>query len=244
MKLCSIVPLNDLHLCDNNKFNMLLAHLCKYKEYVEWAKNLKGYKIMDNSIIELGNAFSFEDLIECALECEVDEIILPDVFKKPEESNKLGEECIIKYKKMIEENPNIKFPKLMMVCHGNNLEEFKSSFEHINSIKEINTIGIPKVTSTWCGNRSNLYNIFKNTDKEIHLLGCWYTLREIGSFSKEAFNKIRTIDTCLPALLSLTTDDPFIDRNLERTIDLENDKINLENYNKIMYNLNKEFDLE
>ena len=38
---------------------------------------------MDNSIIELGSAFSFEDLMKCALECKVDEIILPDVFKKP-----------------------------------------------------------------------------------------------------------------------------------------------------------------
>lgn len=243
MDLCSIVPLNDLKLCNKDETIMLLAHLCKHKKYVKWAKNLKGNKIMDNSIIELGNAFSFEELIDCALKCDVDEIILPDVFKNGEASYKLGLECIEKYKKLKKSNPDTLFPGLMMVCHGNNLQEFKESFDKINSIKEVDTIGIPKVVSTWCGNRHNLYEIFKNTKKKIHLLGCWYSFKELLEFSKEELSHIRSMDTCLPSLISLTSDDAFIDRNLSRTIDLENDKVNVKNYNKIMKTLKEKFDL-
>ena len=230
MQLCSIVPLNNLDVVNNRKYNMLLAHLCKSKKYIEWAKDLKGYKIMDNSIIELGESFSFEDLIDCATECNVDEIVLPDVFKDPKKTIELVKSNIIRYKSM---NPKKKF-KLMAVCHGKNVDEFKECFKELSQIDEIQVIGIPKVVTTWCGDRSKLFDIFSNTNKEIHLLGCWKSFKELKSFSKEMKDRIRTIDTCLPALLSLETDDEFQDRNLNKTIDLENDIINKDNYMKIV----------
>lgn len=234
MKLCSIVPLNDLDVLNNRDYNMLLVHLCNNPKYVEWAKKLNGYKIMDNSIIELGESFSFENLLKFALICNVNEIILPDVFKNGGATYKLAKDCIKKYNKFKKENPMDKLPKLMAVCHGNNLKEFKECFNKLNQLKEVDVIGIPKVITTWCGCRSNLFNIYSQTNKEIHLLGCWYSLKELNNFNKEMRNKIRTIDTCLPALTSLTSNDPFKERDLNRTIDLENDKININNYYKII----------
>lgn len=235
MKLCSLIPINDLEIAKDREYNMLLVHLCKNPIYLNWAKSLKGYKIMDNSIIELGESFSLEELIKYALQCEADEIILPDAFRDCKNTIKLVRESVNQYKSLKLEKPL----KLMAVCHGNNIEEFKECFEQLSQIKEISTIGIPKVVTTWCGDRSNLFEVYSNTNKEIHLLGCWKSFNELKSFTKEMKDKIRTIDTCLPALLSLESDDPFKERNLNRTINFEEDSINKDNYMKIISEIDK-----
>lgn len=234
MKLCSIVPINDLHITDNRPYHMLLVHLCENEKYLKWASQLNGYKIMDNSIIELGEAASFDKLLEYAFKVNADEIILPDVFKDGKSTIKLVKQYVSEYNKLKKEHPLRKWPKLMAVCHGINLKEFETSFNKLNQIKEIDTIGIPKVVTTWCKNRANLFNIYSKTNKSIHLLGCQYSLSEFSQFTKEMKNKIRTVDTCLPALLSLTGNDALAERDLSRTIQLEVDKINVNNYNKII----------
>ena len=69
MKLCTIVPLNQKEWMNNRPYTMLLAHLSKTeRSYGRWASQLNSYKIMDNSIIELGEAFTLEELLKQALE--------------------------------------------------------------------------------------------------------------------------------------------------------------------------------
>lgn len=234
MKFCSIVPIKNLELVNDRPYNMLLVHLCKYPKYVEWAKNLIGYKILDNSLIEMGSACSLEELMEYASLCQADEIILPDVFTQGEETCKLANHYVNELTELKRKYPLKKFPKLMAVCHGVNKKEFEESFKKLSKIAEIDVIGIPKVVSSWCGNRSELFEIYSKSNKEIHLLGCWNSLDELKSFDKNMKKRIRTIDTCLPSLVSLYGDDPFKERDHSRTIDLINDDINLKNYNKII----------
>ena len=236
MKICNIVPLKYTRLSyESSPIIMLLCHLSKEnEEYKNIAKNSPAYKIMDNSIIELGSAFSLRNLIKEATDCNVDEIILPDSFQNGNETIRLAKQSIRYLKK---KNLLGKF-KLQCVCHGNTLKEFETCFKKINRIKEIDVIGIPKVLTKTFGNRCSLYDIFKNTDKQIHLLGCWDSFNELNVLPKEAFIKIRSLDTCLIALLSNYGDDVFNTKRPKNTIDFNNTEINVDNFIKMVTQIN------
>jgi hypothetical protein len=212
---------------------MLLAHLSKKSEnYRNLARNSNRYKIMDNSIIELGESFTLENLLKEAKECDVDEIILPDVFM----DGKRTVEVVRQSVEWIRDNGYLGKYKLMAVCHGKGPKEFADTFKELNNIPEIDVIGIPKINSTWMSSRvREAEHIAELTNKEVHLLGCWSSLNELKEISKNS--KIRSIDTCLPALLSIYGMDVFDDRN-GRTIDLESSEVNIGNYRKIMNNIN------
>lgn len=228
MKICNIVPLKYNYLMYQQEYVMLLCHLSMTnKEYVEQAKNSKNYKIMDNSIIELGKSFDLINLIEEARKCKANEIILPDVFQ----NGKLTLELVKSSIQYLKENNLIGEFKLQAVCHGNTIEEFENSFRELNKIEEIDVIGIPKILSKTFGNRCNLYDIFKDTNKEIHLLGCWESFNELTVLPEEAFSKIRSLDTCLISLLSLRNKDIFNAERPIETIDFNETEVDVNNFN-------------
>ena len=83
MKLASIVPMKNVERTFDGDYAMMLTHLAKYypkRKDLPYASR-QCYRILDNSLIELGGAVDMEQLIEAAEMCEADEIILPDVFK-------------------------------------------------------------------------------------------------------------------------------------------------------------------
>lgn len=230
MKICNIVPLKYSYLMYQQDYVMLLCHLSKENvKYAEEANFSQNYKIMDNSIIELGEAFNLDDLIIEARKCKANEIILPDVFQNGESTLSLVKDSI----NYLKDNNILGEFKLQAVCHGKTIDEFKSSFKALNMIKEIDVIGIPKVLTKTFGNRCSLYDIFKNTNKEIHLLGCWDSFDELNILPKEAFSKIRSLDTCLIALLSQNGDDVFNTKRPQKTIDFNKTRVNISNYYKM-----------
>lgn len=236
MKFCSITPLKNADLMYENDCIMLLAHLSKIdRNYRDLARNSNRYKIMDNSIIELGEAFSLRDLINEAEECRVNEIILPDAFKDGCATVKLVEQSI----EWMRDNGYLGKFKLMAVCHGKDAKEFVDTLESLIKIPEIDVIGIPKIASTWMVSRVKwaecVAGVVDHINKEVHLLGCWSSLKELKEISENS--KIRSMDTCLPALLSIYDMNTFDDRN-GKTIDLENAEVNLEKYRKIMTDIN------
>lgn len=233
MKFCSITPLKNAELMYEKEYVMLLAHLSKKSDYyADLARKNKNYKIMDNSIIELGSAFSMEELVKEALRCKVDEIILPDVFKDGPATIEAVRHSI----RWLKEHRMLGYFKLMAVCHGKDKQEFFKTFKTLNSMDEVDVIGVPKVTSTIVKSRVELAeHIALLTRKEVHLLGCWYTLRELKELSSNT--PIRSIDTCMPALLSIYNMETYDDRN-DKRIDLEEDEVNLENYRRIMKEIN------
>ena len=236
MKICNIVPLKYSYLMYQQDMVMLLCHLSKNNDkYAKEAHDAKNYKIMDNSIIELGEAFTLEDLIIEARKCKVNEIILPDVFQDGEKTIELVKKSI----SYLRDNNILGEFKLQAVCHGKTLDEFKNSFDSLNNIKEIDVIGIPKVLTKIFGNRCSLYDIFKNTNKEIHLLGCWDSFNELKTLPKEAFNKIRSLDTCLISILSQKGDDVFNTSRPKKSIDFNKTKVNITNYYKMVNQINE-----
>ena len=228
MKLASIFPVANIEKTFNQSFAMMLAHL---KEYYPECENNNCYKIMDNSLIELGGAVNIETVIEAARSCSADEIILPDVFKDGEATMALATDTL----EYLRTNGLLHEFKLMAVCQGKDKEEFEKCFSFLNNLPEIHCIGIPKVMNTIIpGGRPALEYLWERgkTSKCIHLLGCWTSLKEIFEYKNPQL--IRSIDTCIPALLSKTTADPFMDRPL-KTIDLINDKIREDNYEQMVY---------
>lgn len=241
MKFCSIVPVKYNELMYGNEIVMLLAHLSKNNPaYVANAiKHDKDcYKIMDNSIVELGKSFNMEELIKQAQSCLVDEIVLPDVYRNGEETVQKVIESI----NWLRKNKYLGDFKLMAVCHGKDIHEFIKTFKTLNSMPEIDVIGIPRIVCEWAGSRGTIADIFTQTNKEIHLLGCYDSLRELSTFKAEHLERIRSIDTSLPALLSIETNNAYESRK-SRKIDLLNDNIDYNNYVTILNTLKEDFNI-
>lgn len=241
MKLCSIVPVKYNELMYNSDMVMLLAHLSKDNPaYVMNAvihdKNC--YKIIDNSVVELGKAFSMQELLKQAQSCLADEIVLPDVYR----DGKGTVQKVIESIEWLRQHMWLNEFKLMAVCHGNNVEEFTETFNTLNSIPEIDVIGIPRIICEWAGNRGSVADIFTQTTKEIHLLGCYDSFKELSTFKEEHLERIRSIDTSLPALLSTETDYAYENRN-GRKIDLLKDSMNYDNYMMILDTLKEDFNI-
>lgn len=218
MKLVSITPKNGWNWMFEQPIAMCLTHLVqKYPEYKEMVKNRPEncYVMLDNSIVELGESVSLQNILDAAEEVKANEIILRDSYPN-------GEKTIERIKEDIQylrDNNLIGKYKLMAVCHGENIEEFKKTFNFINSIPEIDVIGIPKVLSRWVGERAKLSNIFMNTNKQLHFLGSWYSLKELIDLPKDVWDRVRSCDTCLPSLYVIQNKTVLEDR--DGTIDLE-----------------------
>lgn len=243
MNICSICPVNKSYLMyEESPMVMLLTHLVeKYPSYVEEAlKHPDTYKILDNSLIELGGALSMDRLVSAAEKVKANEIILPDVFMDGEATIKSTIDSINWLKK---HNLLGRF-KLMVVCHGTTKKAFKKCFDTLEKMPEVDVIGIPKVMASmpWIKNRNrrDLKDIFMNSSKEIHFLGSWYNLAELLNLGNDVWSRVRSADTCLPSLdviQNLTFNE---DRN--GTINLEADYPELtdEKYRNFMHKLEDE----
>ena len=242
MEICSICPKNGWEWMYEKPMVMLLAHFIeKHPDYTELAANRDPsiYAIVDNSIVEMGSSFSMERVYEAAKKVNANEIILEDSYPK-------GPETIESIKNSIQwlkDNNHIGKFKLQAVCHGENEDEFIKTFEFINSIPEIDVIGIPKVLSRWCGDRANMAKYFLNTDKEIHFLGNWFQLGEFLRLPSEVKSKVRSADTCMFALSVIQNKGFYEDR--DGTIDLEADydELTKEKYDELLKKFEGEFNV-
>lgn len=218
MQLCGITPVEKASWMYKDKIVMLLAHLAKHDSYVQEALNHPdNYKICDNSIIEMGSTFSIDKLVEAAEKMGCQEIILPDGYPRGDVTRKLVLEAL----EWLKEHNYIGKFKIMAVCHGRDYEEWLETFNLFNSIPEIDVLGIPKVLQRWLPSKSReeLAPVFTNTDKEIHLLGTWFSLEEEVNMPKELRARIRSCDTCLPFYYA-TTGESIMEQR-KGTVDLE-----------------------
>ena len=235
MYLCSITPVKQVKWMCEQPMMMCLTHLVeKYPEYAAAVAESKAYKILDNSLVELGGAVEIDRVLAAADKIHADEIVLVDVYKD-------GHATVETVKKSIQwlrEHNYLGKYKLQAVAHGSTKEDFIYCFNALNAMPEVDVIAIPKVTVSyeWCGGRSRAgaYHIFKNTDKEIHFLGSWYNLAELFELPGEVWDKVRSCDTCLPSLYVIQNKHVWEDR--EGTIDLEKDypEMTKEKYDAVM----------
>lgn len=230
MKLIHIYPLGNLGMHYMQDTHMFLTHLVeKYPFYAKLAREVKGYKILDNSLIELGGAVNLQRVLDAAAHIDADEIILPDVFQNGPETIKAVKASI---EELLEIYPEGKIPyKLMAVAQGKDEKEWYECYTFLLNNPYIDVIGIPKVLAKMHPQgRPHFVNELCNlTYKPHHLLGLWYSMEEFHEYKH--IEDIRSCDTVLAGYMakhglktSGTRPDGF-------TVDLEVDVIDYTNFN-------------
>ena len=207
--------------------NMFLTHLVEEDEaYRNMAINYNGYKILDNSLIELDGAMSMKNVLDAAELMGADEVVLPDVFMDGEATIKRTTEALEEYAE------ELKRYKTMAVVHGKTEDEWLRTFLYFSERPDVDVLGIPKVmhkqfTENWQPGRPSLLGkVINLTDKEIHLLGLWNGFNELYYYGND-LEKIRSMDTSLPSLLELNKRSIFSERAdcKQDTINLQKDKL-------------------
>lgn len=231
MQVIDIVPIANLGYIKDAPMGMFLTHLVEHSVgYSNFARYFKGYKILDNSLIELGDAVSTTRLVNAALAINADEIILPDVFRNGPATLASTEKALRECKK-IEQDLNLERPfKYMGVCQGNDPREFAECFRRMLGLG-LDVIGIPKVCAKlhpkgrpyfeylW---REMCWNV--DTPPQIHLLGLWYNYNELVQYQYP--KDIRSVDTCLATFFAKHSISPITGTRPDGfTVDLINDSV-------------------
>lgn len=201
MKVVHIFSLGNICYEYSQNMHMFLTHMVeRYAPYRRVAQECSGYKILDNSLIELGGAVEIERVLDAAANIGADEIILPDVFQNGPETLKAVEKAI---EKMWEIWPTGDWPyKLMAVAQGKDEEEWIQCYRKLLLKSEVDVIGIPKVLAKMVpGGRPYMVNTHCNLEaKPHHLLGVWYSFTELKEYKRPG--DIRSVDSVLMSFMA------------------------------------------
>lgn len=190
MQIAHIVP---TAVTPKGKIHMLLLHLCAQEVYKLAYKDVEGYKIMDNSVVELGTALTIEKLCDVAEEMDVDEIVLPDVLGDGIATLAAVKDAI---KYIFKRYGNDVPFKLMAVAQGNTLDEWMNCHHDLIQLP-VHVIGIPKRVEQFIP-RYELCEILeaaRDPYKDYHLLGVPGNPIEIWHAKRLEY--IRSVDSCI-----------------------------------------------
>lgn len=241
MQIISIAPIGNICMEYNQPMHMYLTHLVeKYPMYVKVAQQAGGYKILDNSLIELGKAMTIERVLDAAEKIQADEIILPDVFQDREGTLRAVDRALTE----IDRRYLGKWPfKLMAVAQGKTWAEWDMCYGDLMARSEVDVIGVPKVCAKMLpGGRPEVMrrSQCKLLEKEHHLLGLWYSASELYQYDHP--DMIRSCDTVLASFMAKHGLGAMGVRPDGFTVDLENDVIDpgkINDYAKQMYSAKK-----
>lgn len=224
MQLINIFPLGNICMEYTQDMHMYLTHMVeKYPQYANTARDARGYKILDNSLIELGGAVDLERVLNAAKVINADEIILPDVFQNGPATVKAVRESL---QYLTDKWPNRDWPfKLMAVAQGATIEEWYTCYQELLAMPDVDVIGIPKVLAKMHPQGrphfvNELCNLYR---KPHHLLGLWYSVSEFTDYRD--LNLIRSCDTVLLGFMAKYGKPITGVRPDGFTVDLENDVI-------------------
>ena len=224
MQLINIFPLGNICMEYQQDMHMYLTHMVeKYPIYAATAQVARGYKILDNSLIELGGAVDLERVLNAAKVINADEIILPDVFQDGPATVKAVRESL---QYLTDKWPNRDWPyKLMAVAQGRDEEEWYECYQELLEMPDVDVIGIPKVLAKMHpGGRPHFVNeLCDLRRKPHHLLGLWYSITELQEYRD--LGMIRSCDTVLLGYMAKHGMSIYGVRPDGFTVDLEKDVI-------------------
>lgn len=209
--------------------HMLLTHLVhEYPKYAQFARDFRGYKILDNSLIEQedNKALDIETVLEAADIVNASEIVLPDAFQDGAKTLALVEEALDYLSKRDFGLPNY---TLQAVVQGKDDTEWLHCYDQLSRMKEIKILGIPKVLDTddYCLDRIPLLDravrLYGTRGKHFHLLGMWYCLdrlEQMLNVSAETYYHTRSLDTSLHMLNAINGHPLLYSREDDDKIDL------------------------
>lgn len=225
MYLINIFPIPNIEMEQKQTMHMFLTHLVESNStYRKAAFEAPGYKILDNSLIELGGAVDLERVLKAAEVIHADEIILPDVFQKGPETLEVVFQSIDYLKNA--------YPygcpyKVMAVAQGREEKEWYECYRELLGMPEVDVIGIPKILAKMhpCGRPHFVTELCDLRAKPHHLLGLWYSFLEFSAYPQEVLDKIRSCDTCHLSYLAKHGLNIMDVRPDGFTVDLVNDKV-------------------
>ena len=231
MQVSHIVPTDLLYLIENRDFYMCLANIANINsEYLEFykRKSQEGkFILLDNGEAE-GNQMDLDNMLDIIKEINPSEIILNDELNNREKTIEKSFIALDFYKSKGYDK------QLMFVAQGIDFIDWCENFQEKELLKNIHTIGIPKVISKkWttydrydCCKQLSILNF------DIHLLGCNEPLNYLKYFNK--LKNIRSIDTALSYLKAKANEKIDIGIRPNTTMDFINHQlldINLLKYN-------------
>lgn len=228
MKLINIYPLGNLGMHYTQDMHMFLTHLVeKYPFYAKMAREIKGYKILDNSLIELGGAVDLQRVLDAAAHIDADEIILPDVFRDGPATMRAVEASLAE---LLTVYPDGDFPyKLMAVAQGKDEKEWYECYKFLLRNPYVDVIGVPKVLAKMHpAGRPHFVNEHCDLErKPHHLLGLWYSMTELEEYTRK--DLIRSCDTVLLGYMAKHGLNAADTRPDGYTVDLEMDVLDYTN---------------
>ena len=224
MQLINIFPLGNLCMEYSQSMHMYLTHMVeKYPAYAQVALEAPGYKILDNSLIELGGAVDLERVVKAAEIIRADEIILPDVFVSGPATIDAVQFAIKELNRMY---PNRSWPfKLQAVAQGCDEKEWYECYMALVKNPDVDVIGIPKVLAKMHP-QGRPYFVNELCDpfaKPHHLLGVWYSLSELAEYNHP--KQIRSCDTVILGYMAKYGMSSVSTRPDGFTLDLEKDVV-------------------
>ena len=233
-----------------------------YRYYFYKYKYQGGEVYLDNSLYELGSAFSGSEYLEIIKGLGPDYYFLPDVFNQTVDNI----ESQLSFFANVTSSISSEASKPIAICHGMTPKDIISSFRILNSaLPDYAMIAIPFGSHAWlneeddpkylrkskceddnarmAANRGIFLNRYYKTlrKRNIHLLGC-KGLREIPFINcLESTDFIRSIDTSLPVASALEGNEIkmdykpkfLIDKNFDMPVrDIDLVRKNVEDFRK------------
>lgn len=230
MYLINIFPIPNIEMEQKQTMHMFLTHLVESNPtYRKAAFEAPGYKILDNSLIELGGAVDLKRVLEAAEVIHADEIILPDVFQKGPETLEVVAQSI----EYLKSTYPYECPyKVMAVAQGRDEKEWYECYQELLDMPGVDVVGIPKILAKMhpCGRPHFVKELCDLRAKPHHLLGLWYSFSEFSAYPQDVLDKIRSCDTCHLSYLAKHELNIMDVRPDGFTVDLVNDKVD---YSKI-----------
>ena len=197
-----IVPIESLEMLDGEKNGLVLTHLFDSKKYMEYYTGREWNKlILDMGTFE-GQPSTIEHIIDCIDMFDfslINEMIVvcPDDLYNGD----------VTYKQTVEfiERTIGRWPiSYLAVPQGKNIEEYLESATNISNIKEIDYIGISRLsaetaTTDRMTTLSKVMPIIEH--KKVHMLG----MNSVGEcfMASRLYPQIESIDSCIATLYGI-----------------------------------------
>lgn len=200
-------PISLLEECAaRGHYHVALAHLVlkseTYRDFYLRMSKRGDYVIVDNGVVETGEAMSVDEVVEAAEAVDAAEIILPDVIGE-------GARTAMEVSKALRHlNGSNRFG-LMAVCQGKTVVDFLATYIFFSGLNQLRCLGLTMFLDMTLGHAGGRVALMKglldqwNIRSKIHdhhLLGCWSDLRE---FRLLRLSWIRSMDTGVPVRLGL-----------------------------------------
>lgn len=226
MELIHILPRKNLSRDLVQRYELYLAdEILKHPEdYCSCSRGTPSYKILDNSLNELGVSVNLEAMDRAAKVIWPDEFVIPDDVD-PIKSRALMEQTL----ETIDEYPHLKELRRMAVVHADSFSEYIRELIRLGRDPRVDVVGIPKVVAETMSTEEDSLNgrvtllacaVGLGFGKTVHFLG-WAGFKEFSDYTDFVNYYVRSMDS----RLMLESRELWVREDLLSHVDLENGEI-------------------